>query len=125
RGGEDEAPDRRREGLGGGPRPAAARIADVLVVLNGRRVETLVIAAGTTAAGRECPQCGWLGVAGETCPADGSATIARDDVIAPAVQRALMQSADVRVLRRREPDGEPAVAGPLDLYGGIGTVQRY
>jgi peptide chain release factor subunit 1 len=122
---EDEALDRLREGLSGGPRPAAARIADVLVALNERRVETLVIAAGTTATGRECPQCGWLGVAGDVCPADGSATAARDDIIGPAVQRALMQSADVRVLRRREADGEPAVAGPLDLYGGIGAVLRF
>ena len=122
---EDEALDRLREGLSGGPRPAAARIADVLVALNERRVETLVFAAGTTAAGRECPQCGWLGVAGDVCPADGSATVARDDIIGPAVQRALLQSADVRVLRRREADGEPAVAGPLDLYGGIGAVLRF
>jgi peptide chain release factor subunit 1 len=122
---EDEALDRLREGLSGGPRPAAARIADVLVALNERRVETLVIAAGTEAPGRECPRCGWLGVAGDVCPADGSATVARDDVVGAAVQRALMQSADVRILRRREADGEPAVAGPLDLYGGIGAVLRF
>jgi peptide chain release factor subunit 1 len=122
---EDQALDRLREGLSGGPRPAAARIADVLVALNERRVETLVIATGTTAGGRECPQCGWLGVAGETCPADGTATVAREDIIGSAIQRALMQSADVRVLQRREPDGEPAVAGPLDMYGGIGAVLRF
>jgi peptide subunit release factor 1 (eRF1) len=122
---EDEVLARLREGLGGGPRPAAARIADVLVALNERRVETLVIAAGTTARGRECPQCGWLGVAGEACPADGAPTLVREDVIGPAIQRALMQSADVRVLGRREADGEPAVAGPLDMYGGIGAVLRF
>ena len=117
---EDETLDRLREGLSGGPRPAAARIADVLVALNERRVETLVIAAGTTAGGRECPQCGWLGVAGETCPADGTPTIARADIVGAAIQRALMQSADVRVLARRGAD-----AGPLDTYGGIGAVLRF
>jgi peptide chain release factor subunit 1 len=122
---EDEALERLREGLSGGPRPAAARITDVLVALNERRVETLLIAAGKTAPGRECPACGWLGVAGDVCPADGTATLAREDIIAVAVQRALLQSADVRILRRREPDGEPAVAGQLDMYGGIGAVLRF
>ena len=122
---EDEALARLREGLSGGPRPAAARIADVLEALNQRRVETLVIAAGTTAPGRECAQCGWLGVGGETCPADGTATVSREDIVGPAVQRALLQSADVRILQRREPDGEPVVAGPLEHYGGIGAVLRF
>jgi peptide chain release factor subunit 1 len=122
---EDEALARLNEGLSGGPRPAAARIVDVLVALNERRVETLVVAAGTTAPGRECPRCGWLGVSGRECPADGTATLAADDVVDRAVQRALLQSADVRVLHRRDPDGEPAAAGPLDLYGGIGAVLRF
>jgi len=122
---EDEALDRLREGLSGGPRPAAARITDVLVALNQRRVETLILAAGAAHSGCECPQCGWLGVAGDACPADGTPTIARDDVIPSAIQRALMQSADVRVLQRREADGEPAQAGQLDMYGGIGAVLRF
>ena len=122
---EDEALARLREGLSGGPRPAAGRIADVLEALNQRRVETLLVAAGTTAPGRECPSCGWLGVGGDECPADGTPTIARPDIIGPAIQRALLQSADVRCLARREADGEPAVAGPLDMYGGIGAVLRF
>jgi peptide chain release factor subunit 1 len=122
---EDEALARLHEGLSGGPRPAAARLVDVLEALNERRVETLIIAAGTKAHGRECPQCGWLGAAGDECPADGTPTIAHEDIIGPAVQRALLQSADVRFLRSRVPDGEPAVAGPLDMYGGIGAVLRF
>ncbi|TML06293.1 MAG: hypothetical protein E6G41_08150 [Actinobacteria bacterium] len=122
---EDEALARLREGLSGGPRPAAARIADVLEALNQRRVETLLIAAGTTAPGRECPRCGWLGVGGDECPADGTPTIARQDIVGPAVQRALLQSADVRYLARREADGEPVVASQLDMYGGIGAVLRF
>jgi peptide chain release factor subunit 1 len=122
---EDEALARLREGLSGGPRPAAGKLMDVLEALNQRRVETLLIAAGTTSPGRECPLCGWLGVAGDQCPADGTATITHDDVLGPAVQRALLQSADVRVLERREADGEPARAQELDMYGGIGAVLRY
>jgi peptide chain release factor subunit 1 len=122
---EDEALARLHEGLSGGPRPAAARIADVLEALNQRRVETLLVSAGTSAPGRECPTCGWLGVGGEECPADGTPTLAHGDIIDSAVQRALLQSADVRFLRSRVPDGEPTVAGPLDMYGGIGAVLRF
>jgi peptide chain release factor subunit 1 len=122
---DDEALAKLHEGLSGGPRPAAARLADVLEALNQRRVETLVIAAGTTAPGRECPTCGWLGIAGDECPADGTPTITHRDILGPAVQRALLQSADVRFLRPRVPEGEPTVAGPLDMYGGIGAVLRF
>lgn len=122
---EDEALARLREGLSGGPRPAAGRLMDVLEALNQRRVETLLIAAGTTAPGRECPSCGWLGVGGDECPADGTPTIAHDDVLGPAVQRALLQSADVRFLSPRAQAGEPARAQELDMYGGIGAVLRY
>ena len=122
---EDEALDRLREGLSGGPRPAAARIADVLVAINERRVETLVLAPGTRHSGFECPHCGWLGVGGATCPADGTPTIAREDIVPAAIQRALLQSADVRCIARREADGEPAAAGELDMYGGIGAVLRF
>jgi peptide chain release factor subunit 1 len=122
---EDDALARLTEGLAGGPRPAVAGLAGVLDALNERRVDTLLLAAGIDAPGRECPQCGWLGENGDTCPADGTATVARPDVIAAAVQRALMQSAAVRVLRGREQDGEAAVAGPLDMHGGIGALLRY
>jgi hypothetical protein len=64
-------------------------------------------------------------VGGEECPADGTPTLAHGDIIDSAVQRALLQSADVRFLRSRVPDGEPTVAGPLDMYGGIGAVLRF
>jgi peptide chain release factor subunit 1 len=122
---EDEALARLREGLSGGPRPAVAGLADVLEALTERRVETLLVNAGMTAPGRECPRCGWLGVAGDECPLDGTETIAREDIIATAVQRALMQSADVRFLRPRAPEGEPATAGPMDMYRGIGAALRF
>jgi peptide subunit release factor 1 (eRF1) len=118
---EDEALERLMEGLNGGPRPAAARIADVLVPLNERRVETLLVAAGTQTPGRECPRCGWLGVAGDVCPADGTPTVMREDLIAAAVQRALLQSAEVRILHPRDDEED----GPLDVYGGIGAVLRF
>jgi hypothetical protein len=122
---EDDALARLREGLSGGPRPAVAGLADVLEALTERRVETLLISAGMAAPGRECPRCGWLGVAGDQCPLDGTKTIAREDIIPTAVQRALMQSADVRFLRPRAPEGEPATAGPMDMYRGIGAALRF
>jgi hypothetical protein len=122
---EDEALARLREGLSGGPRPAVAGLADVLEALTQRRVETLLINAGLTAPGCECPRCGWLGVVCDECPVDGTETIARADIVATAVQRALMQSADVRFLRPRAPEGEPATAGPMDMYRGIGAALRF
>jgi peptide subunit release factor 1 (eRF1) len=118
---EDEAIKRLTEGLEGGPKHAVAGIAEVLEPLNERRVETLLVATGTHAPGRECPRCGWLGVAGDICPADGTPTLTREDIVATAVQRALLQSAEVRILHPRDDEER----GPLDAHGGIGAVLRF
>jgi peptide subunit release factor 1 (eRF1) len=45
----------------------------------------------------------------------------REDLIAAAVQRALLQSAEVRILHPRDDEED----GPLDAYGGIGAVLRF
>ena len=68
-------------------------------------------------AGVRCPTCGWLG-AEETaaCPADGSATEHADDIVEAAVERAVTQAADIRVLRDR---------AELASHGHIAAVLRF
>lgn len=120
---EDEAIAALGEGLHGGPKPAAARLADVLVPLNEQRVETLLVAAGTMASGRECPACGWLGSAGAECPADGTPTVVREDLVEAMIQRAVLQAADVRIVQPR--DGGDTAEQPLAPYGGVGAILRF
>jgi peptide chain release factor subunit 1 len=96
---------------------AASGLADVLDAVHQQRVQALLVDAGFAAAGVTCPACGWLGEAGASaCPADGTATEARDDVVDAAIQRALAQSADVHVLRDR-----PELAS----HGHIAALLRF
>jgi peptide subunit release factor 1 (eRF1) len=119
RGREREALDRLREGIARGSR-AAAGLDDVLAALNERRVETLLVAQGLTAAGCTCPQCGWVGpLDGGACPADGTELDCRDNVIESAVELALVQSAEVLMVR----DEEHALE--LQSHGDIGAVFRF
>lgn len=99
---------------------SAAGLADTLVALNQRRVETLLYEPGFTAAGVACTTCGWLGRAddddGRGCPACGHELLARENVREDMVAAALLQSADVQSTAER-PD-----LGPL---GGIAAVLRF
>jgi hypothetical protein len=63
-----------------------------------------------------CPECGWLGTEGGRCPADGSPTEAREDVVEPAIERAILQSAELRRVRHHE---------DLREHGGIGALLRF
>jgi peptide subunit release factor 1 (eRF1) len=116
---EREALDRLREGVSTGGR-AAAGLEDVLEALNERRVETLLVNRGYEAPGCTCPLCGWVGpLDGGTCPADGTEVNCRDNVIESAVELALVQKADVLVVR----DEEHALE--LRSFGEIGAVLRF
>ena len=97
---EREALDRLEAGLGTGGRGAAG-LDEVLGMLNERRVEILLIEQGLTAPGVVCPNDGWVGSHGTTCPVDGTP---------------LEQSARTIVVRHHDD------LGPL---GGIGAVLRY
>src|SRR3954447_3473339 len=118
RGREREALDRLVEGVQRGGR-AAAGLDDTLGVLNERRVETLMLGYGFTAAGKWCPECGSVfsdnGQA--DCPADGTELQVRDDIVESAVELALMQSADVLVMRHLGDELEP--------HASIGAVLRF
>ncbi len=86
---------------------AAAGVADTLLALTEQRVEALLLDEGARAPGVVCPRCGLLAVAGTTtCPADGTPTREREDVLPDAVDRALAQDAEVVLLRER-PDLGP------------------
>jgi peptide subunit release factor 1 (eRF1) len=119
RGREREALDRLREGVSTGGR-AAAGLEATLEALNERRVEILLLAQGYQAPGCTCPQCGWVGpLDGGACPADGTPVDCRDSVVESAVELALVQSAEVIVVRDEDHARE------LQSYGDIGAVLRF
>jgi peptide subunit release factor 1 (eRF1) len=81
------------------------------------RVETLLVEDDLATPGVECPACGWLGPPGrESCPADGTPTERREDVIEAALGRLVEQDAALVSLHERE---------DLQPFGGIGAVLRF
>ena len=82
----------------------------MLAALVERRVETLLVVEGATAAGTKCVTCGWLGQDGQQdCPVDETALDSVDNIVEPAIQAAIQQSAAVHVLKHRE----PPIPGPV------------
>jgi peptide chain release factor subunit 1 len=106
---ERVALDRLVEAVGRGGRGAAG-IAQVLDALNQARVETLLIAENFRAGGRRDFEAGLL------LPEDADTGEPVDDIVEPAIEKALEQSA--KVIKVRHYDD----LGPL---GGIGAVLRY
>jgi peptide subunit release factor 1 (eRF1) len=95
----------------------AAGLDDTLNALNEQRVEVLLLQDNFDSAGVCCPQCGWLGTSdAKTCPADGTATVARDDITDLAVRRAITQSAQIVRVRDDE---------RLEPRGAIAAVLRF
>jgi peptide subunit release factor 1 (eRF1) len=116
---EREALDRLREGVSTGGRGAAG-LEPVLEVLNERRVETLLVGQGYEAAGCTCPQCGLVWpLDGGSCPADGTALDCRSNIVESAMELAIVQSADVLVVRDEDHRRE------LQSLGDIGAVLRF
>ena len=113
---ESDVLDRLEAGLGSGNR-AAAGAADTLAALNERRVQTLLLSAGFDGEGWRCPSCGLLMVQADSrCPADGAALERVDHLREAAVEAAVFQDADVRVMRHH-PDREP--------HSGIAALLRF
>src|SRR3954470_17805105 len=108
---ERDALERLREGRGGGAR-------GVLPPLNERRVELLILDeqfGGVT--GVQCLDCGWLGTAGDRCPADGSETVQLEDLTEAMIELSVQQSADLLAVHyERE---------PLEAYGGAAALLRF
>ena len=112
---EREALDALEEGVGRGGRGAAG-LDEVLGVLNERRVQTLLLDEGFAASGVVCRTCGWIGVSGDTCPADGGPLEQLEDVVEAAIERTIQQAADVLVVHRHD---------DLSRHGSIGAVLRF
>jgi peptide chain release factor subunit 1 len=93
---------------------AAEGIEPVLAALAERRVETLLVRDGAAAPGTKCVTCGWLGPAGiQLCPVDETALDAVDNVVEPAIQAAIQQSAAVHVVRMTRDEEHPGLTSPI------------
>src|SRR4051795_3246590 len=106
---ERDALDRLAHGVGTGGRGAAG-IAEVLDALNQARVETLLISENFKASGRVDFQAGLL----LPDSAEGGEPV--DDIVEPAIEKAIEQSATAMVVRHHDD------LGPL---GGIGALLRF
>ena len=102
---------------------AAADLKAVLEALVEQRVETLLVQEGADAEGTKCVTCGWLGTAGPVyCPVDETHLDRVENIVEPAIQAAIQQSAHVHVIAAPDdPQEEKAV--PFD--GPLAAVLRY
>jgi peptide subunit release factor 1 (eRF1) len=106
---EREALDRLAQGVGTGGRGAAG-IEQVLDALNQARVETLLIAENFRASGRVDFEAGLL------LPEGAEQGEAVEDIVEPAIEKAIEQSANAMVVRHHD---------DLAPLGGIGAVLRF
>lgn len=109
---ERRALSRLREGLAPGGH-AATGLDEVLELLNERRVEMLLVAHGSSAAGFACPACGRLAASAAACPGDGSEPQPRQDVVESAIAAALAQDAEILVLVHEQDELVDPVAALL------------
>ena len=96
----------------------ACGIENVLPPLNERRVELLILDeqfGGVT--GVQCLECGWLGLEGDRCPADGSETVELDDLTEAMIELCVQQSADLLAVHHERE--------ALEGYGGVAALLRF
>jgi peptide chain release factor subunit 1 len=93
----------------------AAGLADTLEALNERRVEALLVQDGFRPEGYATAAADFLSTEPGASPT-GEELVKRDDVLEPAMESALEQSAEVVVVRR---------FGDLESLGSIGAVLRF
>jgi hypothetical protein len=109
---------REREALDKLGERGACGLEDVLPPLNERRVEVLILDeqfGGVT--GVQCLVCGWLGLEGERCPADGSELVHLDDLTEAMIELSVQQSADLLAVRYER--------SALEEYGGAAALLRF
>jgi hypothetical protein len=96
----------------------ACGLDDVLPPLNERRVELLILDeqfGGVT--GVQCLECGWLGLEGDTCPADGSELTQLEDLTEAMIGLSVQQSADLMAVHHER--------GALETHGGAAALLRF
>jgi peptide chain release factor subunit 1 len=96
----------------------ACGLEDVLPPLNERRVEVLILDeqfGGVT--GVQCLECGWLGLEGERCPADGSETVPLEDLTEAMIELSVQQAADLLAVHHERES--------LERYGGAAALLRF
>jgi len=112
---EREALDRLAQGAGRGER-AAVGLQPTLEALNEFRVEVLLVEQGFSANGMVEAQTGMLTADGGVVPVENPQLEPVDDILEPAIEKAIEQSAKVLVVRHH-PD--------LEAHGGIAAVLRF
>ena len=96
----------------------ACGLDDVLPPLNERRVELLILDeqfGGVT--GVQCLECGWLGLEGDRCPADGSELAELDDLTEAMIELSVQQAADLLAVRHER--------DALEAHGGAAALLRF
>ncbi|MEX0992868.1 MAG: Vms1/Ankzf1 family peptidyl-tRNA hydrolase [Solirubrobacterales bacterium] len=91
-------------------------LADTLGALNERRAETLLVREGFRAPGYATASADFLATEPGSSPR-GEELAPHEDVIEPAIESALEQSAEIAVIRH--------APGQLDALGSIGAVLRF
>jgi peptide chain release factor subunit 1 len=110
--------EREREALEKLGERGACGLEDVLPPLNERRVELLILDeqfGGVT--GVQCLVCGWLGLEGDRCPADGSELVELDDLTEAMIELSMQQSADLLAVHHER--------AALEDYGGAAALLRF
>jgi peptide chain release factor subunit 1 len=109
---------REREALEKLGERGACGIEDVLPPLNERRVELLILDeqfGGVT--GVQCHLCGWLGLEGDACPADGSPLVELEDLTEAMIELSVKQSADLLAVHHERT--------ALESHGGAAALLRF
>jgi peptide chain release factor subunit 1 len=109
---------REREALEKLGERGACGLEDVLPPLNERRVELLILDeqfGGVT--GVQCLLCGWLGLEGDTCPADGSPLVELEDLTEAMIELSVQQSADLLAVHHER--------SALENHGGAAALLRF
>jgi peptide chain release factor subunit 1 len=113
---EREALKRLADGMGAGGRGVQG-LEETLAALNERRVESLLLAGDFDGRGRRCPGDQMLlPESSQRCPADGGPTEPVEHLREAVVEAAIIQDAEVLVLRRHREEA------PRE---GIGAVLRF